>query len=93
MIDVFPIASDSPSLITVHFVMLFALSGALHQQYRLLVVAGGIQAGTAGDDVTAHALLDTVPLDLNRPSVSRQIDLLLYNLLPGPLTTLPDDRG
>ena len=80
-------------VIAVHFVMLFAFSGALHQQYRLLVVAGGIQAGTAGDDVTAHALLDTVPLDLNRPSVSRQIDLLLYNLLPGPLTTLPDDRG
>ena len=75
MIDVFPIASDSPSLITVHFVMLFALSGALHQQYRLLVVAGGIQAGTAGDDVTAHALLDTARLGLSRPSVSRQIDL------------------
>ena len=81
------------SLIAVLLVMLFAFSGALHQQYRLLFVAGGIQAGTAGDDVSAHALLDPAPLDLNRPSVSRQIDLLLYNLLPGPLTTLPDDRG
>ena len=79
-------------LIAVLLVMLFAFSGALHQQYRLLVVAGGIQAGTAGDDVSAHALLDPAPLD-NRPSVSRQIDLLLYNLLPRPLTTLPDDRG
>ena len=80
-------------LIGVLFAMLFAFSIVLHQQYRLLVVAGGIQAGTAGDDVSAHALLDPAPLDLNRPSVSRQIDLLLYNLLPGPLTTLPDDRG
>ena len=80
-------------LIAVLLVMRFAFSGALHLQYRLLVVAGGIQAGTAGDDVSAHALLDPAPLDLNRPSVSRQIDLLLYNLLPGPLTTLPDDRG
>jgi len=73
--------------------MLFAFSGVLHQQYRLLVVAGSIQAGIVGDDVTAHALLDTARLGLSRPSVSRQIDLLLYNLLPGPLTTLPDNRG
>lgn len=73
-------------LIAVLLVMLFAFSGALHQQYRLLVVAGGIQAGTAGDDVSAHALLDPAPLDLNWPSVSRQIDLLLYNLLPGRVT-------
>ena len=73
--------------------MLFAFSGVLNQQYRLLVLAGSIHAGTVGDDITAHALLDTAPLDLSRPSVSRQIDLLLYNLLPGPLTTLPDDRG
>ena len=80
-------------LIGVLFVMLFAFSGVLHQQYRLLVLAGSIQAGTVGDDITAHALLDTAPLSLSRPSVSRQIDLLLYNLLPGPLTTLPDDRG
>ena len=28
-------------LIAVLFVMLFAFSGVLHQQYRLLVVAGG----------------------------------------------------
>ena len=73
--------------------MLFAFSGVLHQQYRLLVLAGSIQAGTVGDDITAHALLDTARLGLSRPSVSRQIDLLLYNLLPGPLTTLPDNRG
>ena len=73
--------------------MLFVFSGVLHQQYRLFVLAGSIQAGTVGDDITAHALLDTAALDLSRPSVSRQIDPLLYDLLPGPLTTLPDDRG
>ena len=53
-------------LIGVIFVMLFAFSGVLPQQCHLLVVAGGIQAGTAGDDVSAHALLDPAPLDLNR---------------------------
>ena len=75
-------------LIAVLLVMRFAFSGALHQRYRLLSVAGGIQAVTAGDDVTAHALLDAAFLDLDRPSVSRQIDLLLHNLLSGRVTTV-----
>ena len=51
-------------------------------------MTGGIQAVTAGDDVTAHALLDAAFLDLDRPSVSRQIDLLLHNLLLGRVTTV-----
>jgi len=80
-------------LVAVLLVMLFAFFGALYLQYRLLFVPGSIQAVTAGDDVPVHAVLDTAPLDLNRPSVSQQIDLLLYNLLPGPLTALSDDRG
>ena len=75
-------------LMAVLLVVLFAFAGALHQQYRLLVVAGGIQAVTAEDDVTADAAtadtaVDAEPLDLNQPSVSRQIDLLLSNLFPG----------
>ena len=67
--------------------MRFAFSGALHEQYRLLAVAGGIQAVTAGDHANAHALLDAASLDLDRPSVSRQIDLLLNNLLSGRVKT------
>ena len=80
MIDVFPYASNSLGLITVLFVMLFALSGALHQQRRLLVVAGGIQAGTAGDDVTAP-VADMVARSPEFIEATRALDTLQLNKL------------